>query len=65
MKELNFEQMENVQGGASVNCILSCAGAFVFGTGGLIAAAGSCGAAIGFAIAANLWGWGMAAYACS
>jgi len=65
MKELNFEQMENIQGGASTGCMVAVGGALVFGMGGLIVTAASGGAAIGFAIAANWFAWGSAAYACS
>ncbi len=65
METLSFEQMENVQGGkASAACAAACAGALLFGMGGLIAAAGSGGLAIGFAIAGNYWAWGSAAAAC-
>jgi hypothetical protein len=66
MKTLSFEQMEEVQGGkASAACAAACAGALVFGMGGLIAAAGSGGFMTGFAIAANYWAWGSAAAACA
>lgn len=66
MKTLSFEQMENVQGGrASAGCAAACAGALLFGMGGLIAAAGSGGLGIGFAIAGNYWAWAGAASACS
>lgn len=62
---MNFEQMEEIKGGASTACALAVGGALVFGMGGLIAAAGSGGLGIGFAIAANYWAWGTAAATCA
>jgi hypothetical protein len=64
MKTLTFEQMEQVEGGSTLTCAVAIAGAFAFGTGGLIFAAASGGAGIGFAILANWWAWGNAAYTC-
>lgn len=65
MKELSMEKMENVEGGISAQCGASIGGALVFGMGGLIAAASGPVGAIGFAMAANYFGWGMAAWSCA
>jgi len=66
MKKMNFEQMENLNGGASAAaCGAGMAIAFVVGTGGLIAASGGSGIAIAWAIGANLAGWVGAALGCA
>lgn len=65
MEKISIYEMEaTIGGGGSAECAAACAGALVFGMGGLIAAAGSGGLAIGFAIAANYWAWGSAASVC-
>ena len=72
MKKLEIKQMEEIQGGTgpqrpplNPQCGASLAGALVFGMGGLIAASTGGVGAIAFAMAANYWGWGMAAWSCS
>lgn len=64
MKTLELKQMELVKGG-NAQCGLSLAGALIFGTGGVIAAASGGIGVIAFAMAANYFGWGMAAWGCS
>ncbi|MDE0472726.1 MAG: hypothetical protein OXH57_12380 [Ekhidna sp.] len=66
MKELSSEKMEQIEGGRrlTTDCGLSIAGALIFGTGGIIAAAGGPVGIIAFAIASNYFAWGMAARAC-
>ena len=66
MKTLSLEQMENIHGGSvSAQCAASLAGAFIFGTGSIIAAAAGPVGWIAFAIAGSYFGWGMAAWTCS
>ena len=66
MKKLSIEEMELTQGGkVSAGCAASLAGAFIFGTGSIIAAAAGPVGWIAFAIAANYYGWAMAAWSCS
>lgn len=66
MKKLEFHEMEKIEGGGiSRACATSIAGAIVFGTGGVIAAASGPVGGIAFAMAANYFGWGMAAWSCS
>ena len=66
MKKLNLEQMEVTQGGnVSGECAASLAGAFIFGTGSIIAAASGPVGWLAFAIVANYYGWAMAAVSCS
>jgi thiamine biosynthesis protein ThiC len=66
MKKMNFEQMENLQGGMSkkAQCGIGMGIAFVFGTGSLIAASGGTLAGISWAIGANFAGWVGAAIGC-
>jgi Amino acid transporters len=50
---------------AEWECLAAIGTAVVFGTGGVIATAGSGGLAIGFAMLSNYAAWGNAAYTCS
>jgi|GEM_PF-643242 len=56
---------EGGNGGVGTNCAFSVAGALIFGTGGIIAAATGGVGGIAFAMAGSYFGWGMAAYSCS
>jgi hypothetical protein len=79
MKKLELNQMEILLGGqikpkradddsgggsSSGMCLASLGGALIIGTGGIIAAATGGVGGIAFAMAANYWGWGMAAASC-
>ena len=66
MKNLELSRMETVNGGEiDAQCAASIAGALVFGTGAVIAAASGPIGYIAFAMAGNYFGWGMAAWSCS
>ncbi len=73
MKKLKVDQMENIQGGApssggsriSGQCGVSLGGALVFGS---LAVIGGMTGGLGWlavGMAANYFGWGMAAWTCS
>jgi hypothetical protein len=66
MKKLELTQMENIHGGSvSAECAISLGGAFVFGTGAIIAAAAGPVGWLAFAIVGNYYGWAMAAVSCT
>jgi hypothetical protein len=65
MKKIEIESLENLNGGKiTTGCAVGIAGALVFGMGGVIAAAGGPITGIAFAMAANYFAWGSAAYGC-
>lgn len=66
MKTLELNQMEMVEGGRiSAQCAASLGGALVFGTLGVIGAASGPVGWLAVGMAANYFGWGMAAWSCS
>ena len=66
MKSLNLKEMEAIEGGkVNAQCGVSLAGALVFGTGAIIAAATGGVGGIAFAMAGSYFGWGMAAWSCA
>ena len=66
MRTLNLNEMENVNGGkVAPECGVALAGALIFGTLGVIAAASGPIGWLAVAMAGNYFGWGMAAWTCS
>lgn len=67
MKTLELNQMEMLEGGKmDAQCGVSLAGALIFGAGAVIGGAVTGGVGwIAFGMAANYFGWGMAAWTCS
>ena len=64
MRKFSLDEMAEINGGVTGECLASIGASLIFGVGGIIASAASGGLLVGFAIA-NCWtSWGLTMYTC-
>ena len=64
MRKLGMDEMAEINGGVTGECWASIGVSLIFGVGGIIASAASCGLVVGFAIASCWSSWGLTMYTC-